>query len=475
MLPGNFDEWVSHLTPPEPPVLRTTLSELNQLRSKPDISAARIAAIVLADPMMTLKLMRVVNANKAGVFAQRIATADHALMMLGMEPTFNRLGSSHALEDTLPPDAQLGLLRTATRACHAAIQAREWAVQRLDTSVEEVYIAALLQEIGEMALWAAAPEKMAALEKLRKKNGAAQAEQEVFGFPVSQLSAALAEQWNLPPLVTTAMQPEQCETHVRSRCVMLAGRLAINAEWGWYGSALASGWDAIAEARRLQRDEVISQAHRTAAYAARRCRLGMVQPAATWLPMLPGDWPPDQQGQAEVLPEPLVPMEEVDPFLAVMDEISRHLDGTLTLQDLLMLVMRGMRKGIRLERVVFALLTADRGTLAAKAVVGAEEGAPLKGLRFSMADKHLFSVLMAKPQAIHVTKGNRAKYAAYLSDDIVKITSGRDFCAMSISLNGKVIGMFYADANAVDADQYGKFKQLCAQATLGMAHLAKKK
>jgi hypothetical protein len=256
---------------------------------------------------------------------------------------------------------------------------------------------------------------------------------------------------------------------------MLASRLARNAEWGWHNPALSSDFDAIAEARHLNCDDVVAQVHRTATDAARRRVFGLEHPAATWLPMLPGDWPPEQQGQQERPAVTSASQSVADPFRQVMDEIARHLDGTLTLHELMVLVMRGMRHGVGLERIVFALLTNDRSTLAAKSVIGAEDGSPLKGFRFNMADKHLFSVLMAKPQAIHVTDENRTKYAAYLTDDIVRTTSGRDFCAMSISLNGKVIGMFYGDGGEIDASRYGQFKKLCVQAALGMAHLSNKK
>jgi hypothetical protein len=252
---------------------------------------------------------------------------------------------------------------------------------------------------------------------------------------------------------------------------MLAKKLAIDAEWGWHNPALVTDFDAIAEARRLSRDDAVAQAHRTAANVARCCVFGSAPPAATWLPMLPGDWPDEQAHAAKAaIPTPA----NGDPFQSAMDEIARHLDGSLTLHDLLVMVMRGMRSGIGLERVVFALLTNDRSALVARAVVGAEDGSPLKAFRFNMADKHLFSVLMAKPQAIHLTDENRAKYTAYLTADILKTTSGRDFCAMSISLRGQVVGMFYGDGGAVGAAQYEKFKKLCAQAALGMANLAKK-
>ncbi len=469
----DIDEWVSRLIPQEIPLMRQSVDRLQELRNVADVSAARIVTVVLSDPMMTLKLMRLANVNKSGVFAQRIVTAEHAAMMLGLDSTFNRLCQSPVLEEVLPQPARQGLLRVAARSYHAAMQARDWAVQRLDTNIEEVYIAAMLHEVGEMAMWQADPDLMIRLERTRHKQIGNEAESEILGFSLNALSLALAEQWNMPPLVTSAMQPKLCEVNVRPRCVMLASRLSRHAEWGWYEPALTKDIEEIAEARRLSQDDVIARIHRTASEAARRETFGGVPLAAAWLPMLPGVWPEDSVGVSETI---RLSVEEAnDAYQEVMDEIARHLDGSLTLHELLVMVMRGMCRGIGFERLVFALLTKDSRTLVARAVVGADEGSPLKGFQFDMDEKNLFSVLMAKPQAIHLTDENRARYAAYLTESIVSTTSGRNFCAMSIGLGGKVIGMFYADGGGVKPDCYDKFKKLCTQAALGMAHLANTK
>ena len=54
-----------------------------------------------------------------------------------------------------------------------------------------------------------------------------------------------------------------------------------------------------------------------------------------------------------------------------------------------------------------------------------------------------------------------------------------EFFAMSVFLNGKPIGLFYADSKhdgaALDEQSYLEFKQLCLRAAQGLAHLAKKK
>ncbi|HEY3326613.1 MAG TPA: HDOD domain-containing protein [Novimethylophilus sp.] len=463
-----IDEWVSQLAPLELPVLRTTLQAIKKLQNDPDVSAARIAAAVLPDPMMALKLMRLANASRHGEFAQRIATAEHAVMMLGLSTTFSRLSETAVLEDVLPPHAQHGLLCTTARASHAAIHARAWAVQRLDTSIEEVYIAAVLYGMAEMTLWVAEPERMVELAKTQRKLDWKQAEQNAFGFPLVELSRALAERWNMPPLVTSAMQQEITDVHVRPRCVMLANRLIKNAETGWYGPAVAADLEEIAAARRQAPDEVAAQVHSAAADVARRYIFADVVPAATWLPMLAGEWPDE---------EPSVVTTDDDPFQAVMKEMSMHLDDALSLHDLLVLVMRGMRDGIGLKRVVFALLTQDRTELKAKYTFGAEQESPLKSFRFDMRQKHLFSALMGKQQAIWMSDENRIKYAAYLNDEVMKATTGHEFYAMSLSVQGKMIGLFYGDragtGERLDAASFEKFKLLCAQAAQSMVLLAK--
>lgn len=479
----DLDAWVKNLLPLNLPVLGSTQVALRALQRDANVSAARISTVVLADPMMTLRILRLVNARRGGSFAQRIATVEHCVMMLGLDATFGQLGKAAALEDELAAPAREGLLKTTARACHAALHAREWAVQRLDLNVEEVYIAALLREMGEMALWVSAPEVMAELQRARRKQPWSEAEQAMFGFTLDELSYALAENWNMPPLVESVLRPEDCEAHPRSRSVMLASHLARHAEMGWYGAEISADLDDIADTRHLLRDEVVVQVHRTAVESARRFSFAGVVPPAAWLPMLPGEWPDDEAKPAAVEIQAVDSAADVqipnDPFQAVMEEIARHMDGTLTLHDLLVLVLKGMRDGIGLRRVVFALLTHDRSTLGAKYVVGAEEGSPLKAFRFDMSQRNIFSVLMAKPQAVWMAGENRAKYAAYLSAEVRAATSDHEFYAMSLGVHGKVIGLFYADCagtgNRLDADGYDKFRKLCAQAALGMEHLAKAK
>lgn len=449
----------------ELPALASTLQGIRQLQSNPQVSAAQVSAEVLADPMLTLKLMRLANANKRGEFAQRITTAEHAVMMLGLDATFGRLGETPVLEQSMSPEAAQGLLRCVARACHAAFQARAWALQRLDTSPEEVHVAVLLSHLGEMGLWVLEPERMLHLEKAALRQGWGEAETRVLGCSLEALSGTLAQRCCLPPLVIAALQAELPENQVRPRLVKLAVRLARDCWWGWHDAPLAADLEQIAEARRLPLDDVVVQVHRTAVEFARRRTFAGVYPPARWLPMLPGAWPEDAPAVAQS------EMQQPDPTQNKTNEAA----PAPTLHDVVTQAVRGMREGIGLKRVVFALLSRDRTTLEAKYMAGVEEDAPLRAFRFGMAGRHLFSILMTKPQAIWMTDANRQKYAAYLDAEIAHITSAHEFFAMSLGVHGRMVGLFYADGDgaALTSTGYEQFRQLCMQAATRMAHLAK--
>lgn len=471
-----LQEWVAILDQVDLPILQGTRESLESLeRAGSDVSGAKVAGIVLPDPMLVLRTMRMANSGRGSRFAQPVLTVEHAVMMIGLSASFGRMLAASTVEAVLAPDVRAGLFGVAARASHAAFQARDWAFRRLDMNAEEVYTAALLQELAAMLLWVSAPEQMQALMGLYRRKAREEAEREVFGCTLDSLSLELARAWSLPPLIAAAQQPHECDTHVRPRLVSLARRLARNAESGWYEEALQEDIAGVADALKSSLDETVARAHRVAAEVARVRVFTGASPAACWLPLLPGAWPDDADTGGEEVVAPVVAAKQQDPCYLAIAQIAAHLDGTLTLNDLMKLVVKGMRDGIKLKRIVFALLTPDRKHLRARFVVGAGEDSPLKQFQFDMGVPDLISKLMEKQQAFWLSDETRPRVQPLLGGELLRITEGRPFYVMSVSLHGKTVGMFYADGGdqPLDAKGYGMFKTLCTQAASGMAHLAK--
>ena len=194
---GNLDQWIKKLWPRELPVLARRVDELTRLAPSADkLPAQKIAAVILHDPMMTLNVLQLANSRHSSRFGAEITTVEHAVMMLGVTPFFSHFNKLERLEvQYSAQDKNLqAALRVISRSYHAACYAWDWAVLRKDIKAEEVYIAALLADMGELLLWLVAPECLGDIDKLARQGALAEeaAQQEVLGGSLHELTLMLA-------------------------------------------------------------------------------------------------------------------------------------------------------------------------------------------------------------------------------------------------------------------------------------------
>src|SRR5690606_22438421 len=110
------------------------------------------------------------------------------------------IGMSVSLIDSLltrVPREQLQML--LARSFHAAVQARNIAGYVLSKNQEEVFIAALLHTVGELAFWACGGEQADELAVALEQPGVDvdEAAREVLGLTFRQLTQGLVKSWNL--------------------------------------------------------------------------------------------------------------------------------------------------------------------------------------------------------------------------------------------------------------------------------------
>lgn len=477
----HFDAWLERLKGDDLPVLRRTAKELARLATQGEkASVAEIADAILLDPLATLKVLQVANSLRRGRFGSEITTIEHAVMMLGLPPFFARFGNLPVVEDRLgdQPQALQRLLSLLSRSHHAAVYAGDWAVWHKDMKAEEIYIAALLQGWIQTLLWLCAPDAAAECERraLHAAIPLEAAQAEVLGVAPHELQSALAQAWHLPELLLDLMGAVDPDMRTRAFGVNLAVSVARHSDQDWYGNELAADFESAGAFLHLPVDAASSMVHRSAVAAARHWEWYGVAPAAARLPMLPGRLP---QAAAEAQPDgdDVCLMPQHGKLERCMTEIAAHLDATLNLHDMMALVLKGMHDGIGLNRVVFALLSADRSKVKAKYVLGAGAGSPLRNFEFGMNVPHLFARLMEKMQGVWLNGTNRAKFEPLIPAEIRALTGDGEFFAMSVFVRDKAVGFFYADRGhgscALDEHSYREFKQLCLRAAQGLGYLAK--
>jgi HD-like signal output (HDOD) protein len=259
---ANLEDWVAYFGHVQPPVLRHTVQELEKMRADAErVNGRVLAAVILQDPMMTLRVLAYIENRRRRSQNADITTIEHALMMIGIDPFFREFEYLPLVEDNLKshPHALIGLLKVIHRARRASHWAREWAVIRHDLDVDEITVATLLHDIAEILMWCFAPSLALQVRDRQAKDRTLRssiAQQETYNLQLQQLQLALAKAWHLPLLLTTLMDRTKAD-HPRVRNVALAVDLARHSANGWDDPALPDDFAAIAELLHISHETLM--------------------------------------------------------------------------------------------------------------------------------------------------------------------------------------------------------------------------
>lgn len=240
------DQWAACLsTRPLPCMTRSRLC-LQELESGhgEQISARELADIAAADPFLCLCLLREAEGRRVQRLGHETSTPLAAVMQVGAN-SFRRL----LLNSPEADESRAGLAQCEARSHLASTLALRWASARADVSPDEIAMAALLSEIGELLLWSFAPElpeTTAALVRSGRAPRSVQAQVDIWGFRFRDLTLKCAAIWHLPPLLTQLIRGiDNIRANLSRQCVDTARHLSNG---GPDDPALPSD---IAEAKQL--------------------------------------------------------------------------------------------------------------------------------------------------------------------------------------------------------------------------------
>lgn len=197
-------QWVEYLKDKDTPVLPKTRAALDALLAGGDeqrdrMSARDLVDIVYGDPYLALKLLRRAEERRSRQLGHDTTTPLAAVLQTGYDELQDIVAASPTFDDVLP-----GCQTCESRSILACSIARAWANRRADISPDEVSMAALLVEIGELLLWHFAPQMTDKETQVRDWNerywALIQRPSEI-EFTFRQLTMALAQSWELPNLI----------------------------------------------------------------------------------------------------------------------------------------------------------------------------------------------------------------------------------------------------------------------------------
>lgn len=258
----NLESYTAHLSRQDLPVLKHTVKQLHAMLEQEDsINGRTVAALVLSDPLMTLRVLIHIEANRRARQNHDITTIERAIMMMGISPFLRTFSDLPTLENQLAehPHALVGVLKIIGRARRASHYARDWAIVRHDLDVDEITVAALLSEAAEILCWCFAPTLTAqvyALQRADRSLRSVVAQREVFNFSAKEFQLALVHAWHLPELLVSLMDERQT-SNPRVRTVQLATNLARHTAQGWQNPAIPDDLAAIQQLLHIDREHLL--------------------------------------------------------------------------------------------------------------------------------------------------------------------------------------------------------------------------
>lgn len=458
-----LQSWIDRFNQAELPALAAVVQDLHRLTLGHTSSVQQLADVLLRDAALTSKVLRIGNSVYYNPSQEPIRTISRAIVLIGFD-NVRQIGLSVSLIDgLLARSSREQLAELLAQSFHAAVQARNIAGYVLSRSDEEVFIAALLHNVGELAFWGCAGETADELASALAQPGvdADDVVMDLLGTSFRQMSLALVKSWNLGDTVSLALQASS--QHDRAvKAVTLGAKISQAALEGWDSATMESLVGQLASFIGVTPQEAMQQ---VLASADETVKMAATFGASQLCKLIPNTDPEQirlqqEQRKARLLQPNLLTLQQALQDLGLM--VSKRADLGLVLDTL----FKGLHQGAGLERIMLVVLADGQSCFRCKRVIG--EGTAGWAHDFILpveqtAQPHIFSYALRNKEALWM-----GVPASYNLNELVtqpirqRLGQGMFFIAPLLA-GTREIGLLYADSRvsgrALKHEQFVAFQR----------------
>ncbi|MFT7558645.1 MAG: HD-like signal output (HDOD) protein [Flavobacteriales bacterium] len=469
--PG-LQNWVKSLKHKNMPVLGSVIAELNKITGSDESNANQLAEVILRDPNLTSHVLRVANSVQYNYGNQKINTVSRATILIGIKGVRAICISLMILDRLLVDEPKERVLGLIAQGFHAATQAKRIFDSNDHTDAEEVFIAGLLYNLGEMAFWMS--------EDVNEQTGGllsedpkarAKAMEQVLGTSFKAITRELSGHWKLGETVERALFPS-ANPGPKVKSVIIGERLSRAALYGWDSPQIQKVAGELAEFKGITLDDAMSRIKKGADQASDVAESYGVAEAR---PMIPSSTRPIVRAPIQPKSKILVP----DPALqlSILRELSSAARDKTEVNTIFQMVIEGMHRGVGLERVAVAFIKGHK--LKAKYVLG--EGAEhwRSSFLFDIGpySDNVFTETIETGDACWYTEDDIAAKDHLFPQDVVRIIGRIPSFTFVLNIADRKAALFYADrwnhGGKLEQDQFDSFKHFAQQAQQSLIALSR--
>ncbi len=499
----DINYWVKHLTQEEMPAFAHTARIIAGEASDDESSASRLAKLILQDPSMTVRLLRMANSPFFNPNRAPINTVSRAIVLLGFKVVRSMCMSIAIIDSMVEGKDKKQVTNELSNCFHAAVQAREIATRRHDKAPEEVFIASLLKNMGKFAFWTFARKidknNGKLLDQLSKETDNNESlEKDILGFSLQDLSAALNHEWKLSPLLDDTLS-KKAHQDPRVASVTLAHEIANTSKKGWNSPEMKNLVKRLSEVLYMPIDRVNEMVRKNAELAATTLRkLGAPKIAAMIQDNLSSETHSissknsiNNHSSESNTTRPLSANSHLDPNnhfpdanpelqLQILADITQHINKKPDINLILEMILEGLHRGVGMDRALFALIASNKKYLKTKSSVGSDHRQLAEQFHFKINIKpgNIFDLALKKRETLHLSLATDHPLNKLIPDGLSDIIGHSEALIMTAAIGEQPIGIFYADRKpskrTLDESCCSSFDLFCQQANLGLLKLRPK-
>ena len=452
--PKSLNDWINYLAEEEFPVLSETMNRIGNLDDNVNDFPSELASIILQDPNMTARVLKMANSAYYNIGSHTICTVSRAVLFLGYDAICSIYLSSGVFQQLLKKDPSDRLLRGISESFQAAVQSQQISEARHEQNSEELFICSMLFHMGEIAFWTFGGATAKKINALMLEQGYSQteAQEEVLGFKLSDLTYGLAERWGMSKVLLNALLHKDTPDS-DSRNIILSHRLLNVSSNGWKNHSTKKVINQLAEYTKLSLDDI---------------RKIIVDSAEITIDVLKGHGFTDLISKLNFPPGTTVDLSAYQPKrnalkvkkekkvlkapnLVIIDNILNELklleqsENKLDVNFVLQLVLEGIHRGVGMDRSLVALMDNSSGKLNGKYAVQDGNSSLVTDFMFTLESTPLFKSVIRDKMIIWSKKSVHGPMAGELLAKFKVMLGSNDFLAGPLMIRGKAIGLYYAD------------------------------
>jgi len=475
----NLESWAERLGSETMPIFSRTIECVAGMANSESTSFSGLAWSILQDPSLTAQVIKLSNSIYYNTTAKRIQTVSRAVMRLGFDAVRTICLSACLVETALAGKHRERLALEIARAFHAAVQAKNMATKLNLAQPEEVYVAALLSRIGQIAFWCFAGEigerLKRAIKEEDKEQTEAQIEMEVLGFRLERLTLRLAQEWKLSSNLESMLQNPNSNDPV-DKSVRLGYALAQACEKGWDSPETEKVVKKISEFLEVSEKEASKAVQDASRDAAEITEVFGASKSSRLIP-LPAEAKREPPKTVETLEKKEYPKTDYQIQIASLRDLSSMVASRKgDVNSVLSVLLEGIYRGIGMDRVIFALLTPDRKSVIGKYALG-WTNETMQNFRVSLSGpENIFVHVLRTKKALYVGEDQPPEILSLLTEEISDMVGSGPFFITPICVKLQAIGLIYTDRNLsgreLDEESFESFCFFGQQANTGLTTLA---